>query len=57
MSFGTIFVITLLFGLLVMVIIAPWKGPPEKSDSRVCSQCGTTQPHHARFCRKCGRGL
>ena len=57
MSFGTIFVITLLIGFVVVVIMTPWSGPPTKSDPSVCSQFGTVQPHDARFCRRCGLRL
>ena len=57
MSFFTLLIV---LGLAVAVVLIVWprEAPRDPAGvARTCSQCGTVQPHHARFCRKCGQGL
>jgi hypothetical protein len=53
----TTLLIVLIVAIVVALILWPRGGPVESSGVRACSHCATVQPHHARFCRKCGRAL
>jgi hypothetical protein len=53
------FVILAIVVVAVIVVVGTTQGS-RKSDSggtRTCPDCGTSQPHHAKFCRKCGKTL
>ena len=56
MSFFTLLIV-LALAVVVVVIVWPREAAPGGTVARTCSQCGTAQPHHARFCKKCGRAL
>jgi hypothetical protein len=53
------FVIVTLVVIAVIVIIstAPGRRGAGSAGARACPGCGTAQPHHAKFCRRCGKSL
>ena len=51
----TVFVTVLIGVFVALVVLWPKGGSPGNSNAPF--PVWDPQPHHARFCRKCGRGL
>jgi hypothetical protein len=54
---GFVIFVIVVVAVVVLASISLSKSRGAPSGGRTCPGCGTTQPHHARFCRKCGKTL
>ena len=59
MSYASFVILTVIVVAIVLIISTGSSRGPSGGAARevACRQCGTAQPGHARFCRKCGKPL